>query len=257
MPELPDLQVFSRNLTATLKGKKLKNISLKVASKLNVSEKILKDTLEGAFIAKVIRVGKELHFEFNNGHVLGLHLMLHGQLFLFDKINEHNFIIVEMLFDDGTGLALTDFQKAATPTLDPENNDTPDALDFDSNYLKNKLSSTKTPVKTVLIDQHVLRGIGNAYADEILYDAKISPFSASNKIPTDEVDQLIKSIKKVLENAEKHILKNNPNIISGEFRDFLQVHQPKRKETPNGEVIHQKTVGSRKTYYIDTQELFS
>lgn len=257
MPELPDLQVFSRNLTAALKGKKLKNIAVKVASKLNVSEKILKDTLEGNSIAKVIRVGKELHFEFNNGHVLGLHLMLHGQLILFDKTNEQNFTIVEMLFDDGTGLALTDFQKAATPTLDPENNDTPDALGFDSNYLKNKLSSTKTPVKTILIDQHVLRGIGNAYADEILYDAKISPFSASNKIPTDKVDQLIKSIKKVLENAETHILKNNPDIISGEFRDFLQVHQPKKKETPNGEVIHQKTVGSRKTYYTDTQELFS
>jgi formamidopyrimidine-DNA glycosylase len=257
MPELPDLQVFSRNLTKALKGKKLEKIDVKVAAKLNVSEQELKDALEGNSIAKVIRVGKELHFEFDNKHILGLHLMLHGQLFLYDKTNENKFTIVEMLFDDGTGLALTDFQKAATPTLDPADNNTPDALDFNDEYLADKLSASKSPVKTVLIDQHVLRGIGNAYADEILYDAKLSPFSPSNKIPASKIKQLIKSIKGILEDAEKHILKDHPDIISGEFRGFLKVHQPKRKETPYGETIHQKPISSRKTYYTDSQELFS
>ena len=257
MPELPDLQVFSRNLTQALKGKKLDKIDVKVAQKLNVTEKDLKDTLEGQKITRVVRVGKELHFEFDNRHILGLHLMLHGQLFLYDKTNENKFTILELLFDDGTGLALTDFQKAATPTLDPADNSAPDALDFDDKYLADELSSTKKPVKTVLMDQHVLRGIGNAYADEILYDAKLSPFSPSNKIPVDKVKQLIKSIKSILEEAEKHILKDHPDIISGEFRGFLKVHQPKRKETPTGEIIHQKPVGSRKTYYTDSQELYN
>ncbi|MEP6610981.1 MAG: Fpg/Nei family DNA glycosylase [Mucilaginibacter sp.] len=183
--------------------------------------------------------------------------MLHGQLQQFDKINSHKFTIVEMLFEGDKGLALTDFQKAATPTLDPEKLDTPDALHFDEKYLEEKLNKTKTPVKTLLMDQKVLRGIGNAYADEILYDAKLSPFSVSNKIPAAKVKQLAKSIKKVLEDAEKQILKNTPDIISGEFRDFMLVHQPKRKQTPAGETIHQKPVGSRKTYYTDEQELFS
>jgi formamidopyrimidine-DNA glycosylase len=182
MPELPDLQVFSRNLTKALKGKKLEKIDIKVIQKLNVTEKALKDTLESHKISGVIRVGKELHFEFENKHVLGLHLMLHGQLFFYNKTNENKFTILEMLFDDGTGLALTDFQKAATPTLDPADNSTPDALNFEDTYLEAKLAGTKTPVKTVLMDQHILRGIGNAYADEILYDAKLSPFSASNQI---------------------------------------------------------------------------
>ena len=256
MPELPDLQVFSRNLTKAFKGKKLEKINVIVAQKLNATEKQLKDALENHKISNVIRVGKELHFEFENKHVLGLHLMLHGQLFLYNKKNENKFTIVEMLFDDGIGLALTDFQKAATPTLDPADNSTPDALDFEDNYLENKLAATKTSVKIVLMDQHILRGIGNAYADEILYDAKLSPFSPSNKIPADKVKQLIKSIKSVLQDAEKHILKDHPNIISGEFRGFLKVHQPKRKETPGGETIHQKPVGSRKTYYTDAQELY-
>jgi len=257
MPELPDLQVFSHNLTKLFKGKKLEKIEIKVAQKLNAPEKQVQDALEGSKLDKVVRVGKELQFEFDNNHVLATHLMLHGQLQQFDKTNNHKFTIVEMLFEGDKGIALTDFQKAATPTLDPEKVDTPDALDFDEKYLEDKLSKTKTPVKTVLMDQKVLRGIGNAYADEILYDAKLSPFSPSNKIPAANVKQLAKSIKKVLEEAEKQILKNTPDIISGEFRDFMLVHQPRKKQTPAGEMIHQKPLGSRKTYYTEEQELFS
>jgi len=184
-----------------------------------------------------------------------LHLMLHGQLYL--DGDEHKYSILELLFDDGLKLTLTDFQKAATPTLDPEETGVPDAMDIDLKYLTDKLAKTRTPVKTVLMDQKIVRGIGNAYADEILYNAGISPFSISNKLPEATVKVLLKSVKSVLENAEKQISKTHPDIISGEVRDFLLVHQPKKKETPKGETIHQKPVGSRKTYYTDAQELFS
>ncbi|HVW95465.1 MAG TPA: DNA-formamidopyrimidine glycosylase family protein [Mucilaginibacter sp.] len=257
MPELPDLQVFSRNLNKLFKGKKLEKISIKVHSKLNVPEADVQHALQGQKLSDVMRVGKELQFEFANGHILATHLMLHGQLHTFEKTNTHKFTIVKMLFEGDKGLALTDFQKAATPALDPQKQEAPDALDFDDKYLQEKLSSKRTAIKTVLMDQKILRGIGNAYADEILYDARLSPFSASNKIPAEKVRQLSKSIRKVLENAEEQILKNHPDIISGEYRDFLQVHQPKKKTTPAGETIHQKTVGSRKTYYTDAQEEFN
>jgi len=256
MPELPDLQVFSHNLTKIFKGKKLEKINVKVASKLKVSEKALQEKLEGQVLEKVVRKGKELYFEFNNHHILALHLMLHGQLYLFDKENEQKFTIIELLFEGGKGLALTDFQKAATPTLDPEVNNIIDALDVSNDYLKEKLSAKRTAIKTILMDQAILRGIGNAYADEILYDARLSPFSIANKIPDDKIKQLAKSIKSVLEDAEKQIIKAHPDIISGEFRDFLKVHLPKKKETSTGQTIHQQPVGSRKTYYTDEQELF-
>jgi len=257
MPELPDLQIFSKNLSKLFKDKKLEKINVIVAKKLNVSAKKLEDALEGQVLTHIDRVGKELQFVFKNEHILALHLMLHGELHLFEGSNEHRFSIIELIFEDKKGLVLTDFQKAATPTLDPEKSDTPDALKVDVKYMEQKLSLTKSPVKTVLMDQKVLRGIGNAYADEILYDAKLSPFSASNKIPADKVKVLLHSIKSVLEDAEKQIIKHNPDLISGEIRDFLLVHKPKQKETAKGETIHQKPVGSRKTYYTDTQELFS
>ncbi len=70
-------------------------------------------------------MGKELHFEFGNGEVLGLHLMLRGQLHLFEEKNSNKNTIISLLFDDDTGLAMTDGFKAATPTLNPEERDTP------------------------------------------------------------------------------------------------------------------------------------
>jgi formamidopyrimidine-DNA glycosylase len=257
MPELPDLQAFSHNLTKKLKGKKLKEIAVEVSKKLNVPEKELNDTLAGHELEKVERAGKELHVLFKGGHSLGLHLMLHGGLSLYKEGDvEPKFQIITLKFDDGMNLSLTDFQKAATPTLDPKTSDVPDALAVTDKYLSEKLSKTKTPVKTVLMDQKVLRGVGNAYADEILWHAKLSPFSASNKIPAGKVEILVRSIKSVLQDAEKEILKANPDIISGEVRDLLVVHQPRKKTTPEGKTIHQKEVGSRKTYYTDEQELF-
>jgi len=255
MPELPDLQVFARNLNKLFKGKTLDKIEAPNHKKLNVTVKELKAALEGQDLTNVKRVGKELHFEFNK-HILGLHLMLHGQFHTFESENSNKYTIVELLFKGGKGLAITDYQGAATPTLDPEEKVVPDALDVDLAYLIEKLNNKRSPVKTVLMDQKVLRGIGNAYADEILWDARISPFSTANKLPDNTVRKLVISIKEVLNDAEKQIIKHNPDIISGEVRDFLKVHLPKQKQTATGAAIHHKEIGGRKTYYTDEQELF-
>lgn len=255
MPELPDLQAFSHNLQKKLAGKIVKKIDVPNAKKLNVSTHELDKTLSGQKLEKVYREGKELHIKFNKGDVLGLHLMLHGKLFLFDTKNENKYSIIELHFDDDSGLVLTDFQGIATPTLNPEKKDVPDALDADVDYLKRRLAKTKTNIKTVLLDQKILRGIGNAYADEILWHARISPFSISNKIPEAKLQDLVLSIKTVLEAAEKSILKSNPDIINGEIRDFMSIHNSKKKNSPTGAAIIINEA-SRKTYYTEEQELF-
>lgn len=79
---------------------------------------------------------------------------------------------------------------------------------------------TRTNIKNLLLDQKVIRGIGNAYADEILWHARISPLSVCNKIPDEKIKAIAKSIKTVLHKAIKHICKSHPQIISGEVRDF-------------------------------------
>ncbi len=257
MPELPDLEVFSSNLNKMLAGKTLKKVVIENDKKLKNPVSEFK-ALEGAVLKKVYREGKQLYFQFSNKHILAMHLMLRGQLYIFQKKNTHKYPVIELLFDDDTGLALTDFQGMANAHLNPEESKAPDALSvkIDTGLLQKILSAKKTNIKTLLLDQHIIRGIGNTYADEILWEAGISPFSIANKIPAEKIKVLASAIKKVLVDAEKRIRKEKPDIISGEVRDFLKIHNAKKTHSPSGEKIEQKPIGGRKTYFTNEQELY-
>lgn len=255
MPELPDLNVFARNLDKKFAGEKIEKIEVKNKSKLKTPVSELKKEIEGSKLKKVYREGKELHLEFSNGNILGMHLMLKGNLHL--KGNQKS-TIVELHFDGDNVLALTDYQGVANIALNPVVKDSPDALsdEVDYKFLKEKLLKKRTNIKTFIMDQNIIRGIGNAYADEILWESKIHPESICNKIPDDKIKALAKDIKSVLKDAEKQILKINPDIISGEERSFLKIHNSKKKESPAGAKIHNKMLNSRITYYTDEQELY-
>ena len=256
MPEIPDLNIFRKNLAKQLVGKTLSNIHILITRQLKVPEAALKEAFEGQTLTAIERTGKELHFTFNNGQILGLHLMLHGTMYWFEGKNENRFTIAELLFARGTGLAITDWQKAVILTLDPKPVTVPDAMDMPSRYLNTALKNISHPIKTVLTEGKTVRGIGNAYVDEILYAAKISPFSKADKIPEEQIKVLTKAIKTVLTDAENHILKNFPDTITEKERDFLQVHRPKQKLTLAGEEILKSEIDKRKTYYTAGQKLF-
>jgi formamidopyrimidine-DNA glycosylase len=256
MPEIPDLNIFSSNLAMRLAGKTLTSISILVPRKLKEPEAAFKAALEGQQLTAVKRVGKQLYFHFKDGHVLGLHLMLYGSMHWYEGKNENKFTIAELLFSDGTGLSITDWQKSVTLTLNPEISTVPDAMALKEGYLDTALEKINRPIKTVLTDGKVVQGIGNAYVDEILYAAKLSPLSISAKIPKAKIQILAKAIRQVLTGAEAHIRKNFPDTITEKERDFLKVHLPKHKLTPNGEAILVTEIASRKTYYTKDQELF-
>jgi formamidopyrimidine-DNA glycosylase len=255
MPELPDLQVFSKNLTKTFAGQKLRRIKVVNAKNLKDNEASLNETLQGAVLTEVYRAGKELRFRFSNETIVGMHLMLHGKLFAFDDKNENKNTIVELYFE-GKGLALTDHQEAANIKLNPEDKAGIDALseELTFDYLKKALQS-KSNIKARITNQDVIRGIGNAYADEILWEARIAPLSISNKIPDHKIKTLAGAIKDVLKNAESEILKTHPDIIQGEVRDFLKIHNSKKERSPSGAVIKVDKKG-RITYFMNEQELF-
>jgi formamidopyrimidine-DNA glycosylase len=255
MPELPDLEVFSHNLTKQLKGVALDKIVITTRAKTNVP-KTKFQVLKGQKIKAVYREGKELRFGFTKD-ILGLHLMLHGKLYWQEDAPEKNTLLT-LAFRNGSILGLTDFQGQARISLNPEASDVPDALDKTVTlaFWKDALQ-TKAVIKNVLLDQHVVRGIGNAYADEILWAAKISPFSIAGKIPLPAIRKLAAAVKKVLNNGIKQVKKMQPDIIGGEVRGFLGVHNAKKAESPTGKKILQKTAGGRKTYYTEEQELFT
>lgn len=258
MPEIPDLENFARNLRKHFQGKKLQKVAVYESRTKSDPESQLKKALEKSTLEDIYRVGKETRFRFSNGNILRLHLMLHGDLYLYDKENEHKFTRAELLFEGGKGLAITDWQKNANIRLVTEEQPGLDALDPKMNYsyLKKKLNASSATVKNILRDQDFIRGLGNAYTDEILWVAKINPYSVAKAIPDDKIKLLAKAIKSVLKHAINYIATNHPDNITGEIRDFLNVHNSKRKESPNGAEIKKEKKGGSNTYYTDEQELY-
>ncbi|MEJ2880965.1 Fpg/Nei family DNA glycosylase [Pedobacter sp. GR22-6] len=258
MPELPDLEVFAANLEKQFKNKTLETLHIEYGKKLNVTQKELKEKLEGHQLKEVSREGKTLQLHFGGGNVLGLHLMLHGQLKKLDPEAPVKYRILTFHFKGGDGFAFTDFQKQATPTLNPEPSKVPDAFgkDFTLTYFKELLAKKGIQIKQLLMDQKLIRGIGNTYADEILWHARISPFSIAKAIPEQKVKALYEAIDEVLRKEIMNLTKAIPDDFDAEVRDFLKVHDYKLEKSPTGYEIKTDTTGGRKTYYTEEQELF-
>src|SRR5450755_5125621 len=129
MPELPDIEVFSANLDKTFAGKKVLKVKVVNGNKLKDKPKDIVSNVEGKTLKSIYRSGKEIRFEFTDGTLLGMHLMLTGDVFVFDKDNERKTTIIEFYFDNGKALALTDRMRNANVKLNPEDKEGIDALD--------------------------------------------------------------------------------------------------------------------------------
>lgn len=256
MPEIPDVEVFAKNLNKVLANKKLTKVKVVNGKKLADTAKALSGSLEGKTLKRIYRSGKEFRFEFADGTLLGLHLMLTGDMFFFDIKNDHHSTIVELYFEGGHNLALTDRMRNANIKLNPIDKDGVDAMELDFKSLKN-IFNRKTKVKDILLDQDLIRGIGNGYSDEILWAARISPYSIASAIPDEKIKELVKLIPKLLKEATNKIDKAYPGKINDEVKEFLIIHRKVNGESPTGHPIQIDTKGSRKTYYTDEQVLYA
>jgi formamidopyrimidine-DNA glycosylase len=257
MAELPDLTVFAQILSRRFSDRTVDLVEVTVSKKLNVSVDELISVLQQRQLKDVKRAGKTLEFHFLGGITVGIHLMLRGELVALDSTQPPRFQIIAFRFKGGDGFAVIDMLKQATVTLEPKLSDVPDALELSKPYFKGLLEKKKTGIKTLLMDQQSMRGIGNSYADEILYHAGISPFSVANALPLVQVDKLFKSIHSVLQKAVKNIAEANGDELKGELRDFMDIHNPQLTITAKGQPIKKDKIGGRTTYYTDEQQLFN
>jgi len=226
-------------------------------ARANVSQGAINKAVGNQVLKKIVRDGKELHFIFANKKILAIHLMLRGKLKWYEQEDVPKYSLATLTFNIPFRLAVTDVLRKANLTLNPEPSDVPDVLSSQANLaFWKKILQTHATIKNVMRDQEVIRGIGNAYSDEILWQAKISPFSVANKIPPAKIKTLVNTIKSVYTKAQKQIHKEQPDIIGGEVRDFLKVHNSRKKKSPGGATIKVKTSGSSKTYYTDEQVLY-
>jgi formamidopyrimidine-DNA glycosylase len=256
MPELPDIEVFTRNLDKIFAGKKLLRIKIVNGKKLENSPAAFTKALKGKTLTRIYRSGKEMRFDFSST-LLGLHLMLTGDVILFEKKNTHHSTIAEFYFEGATSFALTDRMKNANIRLNPVDKSGIDALSPKLNfkYLKEALNRN-TSIKKVLINQDIIRGIGNSYSDEILWDTRISPYSIAKAIPDKKIKELITSIKKILKDEVKNIYKNYPGKVNGEVKAYLKIHTKEKTKSPTGAPIKIDKHGMMKTYYTVEQKIY-
>ena len=259
MPELPDLEAYSKNLEKAAAGRTVQKVAVYRSEKLNVGSGEINSALTSSRISAFRRDGKEMLILFDNGQVVGIHLMLEGKFHVVSDLGTVDFKIIAIDFGSRF-LVVSDPTGWAKMTLAPEGSATPDALspDFNLAYFLKKLKEKKTKnIKAFLIDQNIVRGIGNAYADEILWEAKVSPESKAGRLPNDVARRLFEAVGTVLRRSVREILEVNPDVLNGEIRGFMRVHRKDRAVCPNGFRIRTKKIASKTTYYTEEQAVFS
>ena len=261
MPELPDLEVFKINVFNRLTSKRLMGLEVFNQNKVNTPQSILVEALKGRDLLRINRIGKELFFDFGDNKLISAHLMLNGEMSIVHEaaVSEIRYKIFSFTFEKES-LVFKDMGGLCTIKYMPKADRAPDvfAEAFTLHYFLDAVhKKPRVNVKAFLIDQHIAKGIGNAYADEILFAARISPYSMVGKIPDDVLTVLHAAIDSVLTSAIQSIKTISPDIISGEERRFLKVHNKAIKKTEAGYPIIIERVASKITYFTEEQVLYS
>lgn len=267
MPELPEVETVRQSLKLKLVGKKIKKVSIlwdniiAYPSKEEFIRNITNKT-----ILDVQRRGKFLMFDLGDFYLLS-HLRMEGKYFFRDKkdvIDKHEHVIFDL--DDNLELRYMDTRKfgkmyliakkdidSVVPLVNLGLEPWDDNLT--SSYLLNKYKNKKLPIKSVLLDQSIIVGIGNIYADEILFLCKINPLKKCNLISEGEADNIIKYTRDVLDKAIKMggtTIRSYSSVdgVHGLFQQELLVHGKDKGICPscNGNIYKIK-VGGRGTYY--------
>ena len=261
MPELPDLEVFKGNIFKKLTSKRLVDVHVFNHKKVTTPQSIFASELAGRELTAINRFGKELLFDFADGKIVATHLMLSGRVSILSDANaiaNTRYKIFALEFENES-VVFSDMGELCTVKYKPVRDGTPDAFgdDFTLEYFQ-KIAKKKaaTNIKAFLIDQKVVKGIGNAYADEILWHARISPHCLVGKIPEEKLHELYNSIGIVLKEAIQSIKAIAPDIIAGEERSFLQVHTKLKKQTATGFPIIIERIVSKTTYFTKEQVFY-
>ncbi len=266
MPELPEVQT---TIDGLIKEKIIGNPILD--TEIDHQNMIFPFSIEefkkiviGKSIKKIFRKGKYIFFELENNWSLIIHLRMSGKFVKGDSfpLEKHEHAVFK--FSNGNILKFHDPRKFGKITLTKEVDKTLarigiDALDpaFSYDWLKARITAKKKPLKALLLDQSFISGIGNIYADEILFDSKLHPMMQANNLKIEKIKDLYESIKKILSDAVVHrgtsLGEGLSNFKSfhdlGTHQNYLAVYGRANEPCKRcGEKIFKQVVCQRGTY---------
>ena len=214
MPELPEVEVIRRGLTPHLLGRLINRVVISNRRlRLPVPRIKLKSLVQGNRVERVDRRGKYLLVNMSSGAMMVLHLGMTGRLAIYANgaprvVHDH----LRFLLDSGLELRFNDVRRfGSIQVLTPEEIENshifsslgmePLGPSFSSNYLMKATKSRLRPIKNFLMDSKVVVGIGNIYANEVLFAAGIKPIRGVGTLGKQEWDKVVKACRKVLERA--------------------------------------------------------
>lgn len=265
MPELAEVETVRKALEEEALGKRI--VSVDVLRKKNIltgAEK-LSLGLVGATFSKFDRLGKHLIFHFSNGRVLLCHLRMEGKYFL-DRVGDpyRKQDLVGFNFQDGSRLTYNDVRKFGTFELYSEDDyfqksslsklgKEPFALTKEELYAK--LQRSSRPIKEAIMDQTIIAGLGNIYADEVLFAARINPRAPAKEISLEQADSLLKESVRILYQAialgGSTIKSYHPKEgVSGMMQNRLHAYGRKNRDCERcGTPMHTIFINGRSSTY--------
>ena len=262
MPELPEVETVKNGLIKKIKGRRINTCKVLWPGIIAMPDKeTFIKKIAGEKIEDLSRRGKFILIELTD-YILISHLRMEGKYFIKDKeeeLSKHDHVIFSL--DNNKELRYNDTRKFGKMYLvEKDKLDTTPIKDlglepWDNNlnedYLKRKLNKKKA-IKTLLLDQSIIAGIGNIYADEILYLSKINPERNGCDLTKKNLTDIITNTRHVLEESIKlggstiHTY-SSVDGVTGMFQQQLLVHG--KKECPKNHKVEKIVVNGRGTYY--------
>ena len=265
MPELPEVTSLSGALAERLRGARVASVSLRSVAALKTYDPPI-DALAGLEVTGATRHGKFIDLVLPPLHLI-VHLSRAGWIRLRDAAPSlhptslRGPLVASIRFDDGRTIDITEQgtekRLAIYVVRDPRDVPGiarlgPDALDasFDSEALQTLLQRQRGTLKSVLADQSLIAGIGNAYSDEILHVAGLSPFRHADTLDAGEVATLHAALREVLESALSEARAAAPETLKAAKKMRLRVHGRAGEACPVcGETVREVSFATRSFQY--------
>ena len=244
MPELPDIQVYIEALERRVINQTLRKIRLQNPFLLQTVEPSI-NQIEGISVNGLRRIGKRIAFGFDDDYWMVLHLMIAGRLQWHTLDGKPPGKRCSAIFEFDNGLvSLTEAgtKKRASlhllqgvNALETINPGGVEPLEIDNEAFKQALTNNNHTLKRVLTDPRIFSGIGNAYSDEILHSAGLSPIAMTQKLSEQEIKRLFESTRETLKSwtikLRDECGDHFPEKVTA-FRDDMAVHGKFNKPCP-------------------------